>query len=58
MMDSPVFNTVRRFKNFTGSSSISPTLSTEARKCSGETTIWETINTGGKKVAMIDIGGS
>ena len=45
-MDYPVFNTVRRYKNLKGSSSISPTPSTEPRKCSGETSIR----------AMTDIG--
>jgi hypothetical protein len=49
IIDSPVFNTVRRFKNLKVSLSISPMLSTEPRKCSGETSIGETIDTGGKK---------
>ena len=51
-----MFNTVPRFKNFKVSLSIRPTLSTEPRKCSGETSIGEMTNIGGKKGEMTDIG--
>jgi hypothetical protein len=72
IMDSPVFNTVRRYKNLKGSSLISPTPSTEPRKCSGETSIRAMIDIGqlppmsiifpflvsAKRGKMMDIGGN